>query len=116
MGWWNFRYWACRKYPPSPGRPPRDTDPSRSTICPKQMNVAFVDGRIKAFKDAIQNELPAERFSGLKRDWAARRVFNGKQLLQAFAVFFDSNKKHAVSCRPRQLASVDRYAFKFTGS
>src|SRR4029077_16738626 len=21
MGWWNFRNWACRKYPPSPGRP-----------------------------------------------------------------------------------------------
>src|ERR1700735_5147994 len=23
MGWWNFKYWACRKYPPSPGRPGR---------------------------------------------------------------------------------------------
>src|ERR1022692_2897086 len=23
MGWWNFRNWACRKYPPSPGRPGR---------------------------------------------------------------------------------------------
>src|ERR1700733_6640122 len=23
MGWWNLRYWACRKYPPSPGRPGR---------------------------------------------------------------------------------------------
>jgi plasmid stabilization system protein ParE len=23
MGWWKFRNWACRKYPPSPGRPGR---------------------------------------------------------------------------------------------
>src|ERR1700722_3701632 len=23
MGWWNFRKRACRKYPPSPGRPGR---------------------------------------------------------------------------------------------
>ncbi len=23
MAWWKFRNWACRKYPPSPGRPGR---------------------------------------------------------------------------------------------